>query len=350
MKHHLKEIMTFRKVKINPMQIIGSGLCMLIILFTGYFLDNLLIASYGSLGIFVFLYYQNLPLKNLLTRFSAVSAFIFLSYIVSSLSTHVSWTAPLVVATIGFLGRIFFRLYEITKPGVFFGVMVSAMGVSSKIPLAKLPMLSLFFLLGIALAFLIAIIVHYTEKTPPPVMPKRSLSQRLADDPAVILDGLFYASTLFLAMYLSQSLQLTNPYWFVVSCAAILQGDNLRAMMHRNIQRIFGTTIGLGLSALLLTLPLSTVQTLLVITLLYIIVEYTVRSNYAMANFFITPMALMLSSLMKQQYVTSLLQDRFIGIVLGSLLGVLAAWVMTTGLTFYNKAFQLHETLDKETD
>ena len=345
-----KELLQFRKLQVNPMQIIGSGLCMMIILFTGYFLHNMTIASFGSLGVFVFLYYQNLPLKNLLTRLSVIGGYIFLSYLLGTLSTHASWTAPLAVAASAFSGRVFFRLYAITKPGAFFGVMVAAMATNIHIPLKNLPAASAFFMLGVGLSLLVAIGVHFTEKNLPLILPTIPFKQRLADDPAVILDGIFYAGTLFLAVYLSQGLQLQNPYWLVVSCAAILQGDNLRAMMQRNAQRIFGTTIGIGISAILLSLPLTVVQTLLLITLLYVIVEYSIRANYALANFFTTPMALPLSTLIKQQYVASLLQFRFIGIVLGSLLGVLAAWIMTTGLNFYNQAFQLHENLDRETD
>lgn len=346
----LKELFHLNKPKINPFQIIGSGLCMFTVLFTGYFLDNMAIASFGSFGIFVFLYYHHLPLKNLLLRLSAIGLFVFVSFLLGLLSTHVSWLAPLVVSIIAFTGRVFFRLYNITKPGVFFGVMVAAMGTSINVPLSVLPSAALYFFLGIVLSLIMATLVHFTEKTPAKPVPKISISNRLSNDPAVILDGIFYGGMLFFAVYLSQGLQLTNPYWMVVSTAAVLQGDNLRAMLHRNIQRILGTIIGLGLSALLLNLPLTTVQTLLTITILYVIVEITVRTNYAVANFFITPMSLMLASLIKHQYMIPLLPDRFIGIVLGGILGLFAAWIMTVGLEFYNKEFDLHENLDKEND
>lgn len=346
----LKELFHWNKPKINPFQLIGAGLCMFTVLFTGYFLENMAIASFGSFGIFVFLYYHHLPLKNLLLRLSAIGLFVFVSFLLGLLSTHVSWLAPLVVSIIAFTGRVFFRLYNITKPGVFFGVMVTAMGTSMHLPLSALPSTALYFLLGIILSFIMAGLVHFTEKTPAEPVTKISISQRLADDPAVVLDGIFYGGMLFFAVYLSQGLQLTNPYWMVVSTAAVLQGDNLRAMLHRNIQRILGTIIGLGLSVFLLNLPLTTVQTLLMITILYVIVEITIRTNYAVANFFITPMFLMLASLIKHQYMIPLLPDRFIGIVLGGILGLFAAWIMTVGLKFYNKAFDLHENLDKEND
>jgi uncharacterized membrane protein YccC len=75
------------------------------------------------------------------------------------------------------------------------------------------------------------------------------------------------------------------------------------------------------------------------ITVLFVTVEYFVKRNYAIAQFFTTPMSLMLSMLVKQQYLYSLIQFRFLGIVIGSLLGLLAAWMMTTSLSFYNRKF-----------
>lgn len=114
-------------------------------------------------------------------------------------------------------------------------------------------------------------------------------------------------------------------------------------MAHRNIQRIFGTIIGLAIAAFLLNLTLSVFQTLLMITALFVTVEYFVKRNYAIAQFFTTPMSLMLSMLVKQQYLYTLIQFRFLGIVIGSLLGLLAAWMMTTSLNFYNRKFHSNE-------
>ena len=182
--------------------------------------------------------------------------------------------------------------------------------------------------------------MHFIEKEPLPISKtKKTLKSRIDEDPAVVIDSLLYSGILFFAVYLSMGLQLKNPYWLVVSCAAILQGDNLRAMAHRNIQRIFGTIIGLAIAAFLLNLPLSIFETLLMITVLFVTVEYFVKRNYAIAQFFTTPMSLMLSMLVKQQYLYSLIQFRFLGIVIGSLLGLLAAWMMTTSLSFYNRKF-----------
>ena len=335
-----KELIHYNKPKESPVRLIGAGLCMISVLFTGYLSHQLAISSYGSLGIFTFLYYQRLPLKQLMLRLTIVGTFLTAANFLGMLSTHAVWTAPIVVATVGFLGRFFFRLYGIAKPGPFFIVMVTAMGVSTNVPLAKIPVMSSYFFIGVLFSLLGAFIMHFVEKDSFPAnQVKKTLKERINEDPAVVIDSLLYSGILFFAVYLSMGLQLKNPYWLVVSCASILQGDNLRAMAHRNIQRIFGTIIGLAIAAFLLNLPLSVFETLLMITALFVTVEYFVKRNYAIAQFFTTPMSLMLSMLVKQQYLYTLIQFRFLGIVIGSLLGLLAAWMMTTSLSFYNRKF-----------
>lgn len=335
-----KELIHYHKPKESPFRLIGAGLCMISVLFTGYLSHQLAISSFGSLGIFTFLYYQRLPLKQSMLRLSTIGSFLTIANFLGMLSTHAAWTAPIVVAVVGFLGRFFFRLYGIAKPGPFFIVMVTAMGVSTKIPLAKIPVMSGYFFIGVLFSLLFAFILYFLEKTPlPEIDPAKTLNSRINDDPAVVIDSLLYSGILFFAVYLSMGLQLKNPYWLVVSCASILQGDNLRAMAHRNIQRIFGTIIGLAIAAFLLNLPLSVFETLLLIAALFVTVEYFVKRNYAIAQFFTTPMSLMLSMLVKQQYLYTLIQFRFLGIVIGSLLGLLAAWMMSTSLEFYNRKF-----------
>ncbi|MGX7205724.1 FUSC family protein [Enterococcus pingfangensis] len=339
-----KELIRYNKPKESPFRLIGAGLCMISILLTGYLSHQLAVASFGSLGIFTFLYYQSLPLKQLMLRLSIVGSFLTLGNFLGMLSTHADWTAPIVVAFIGFLGRFFFRLHGIAKPGPFFIVMVTALGTSTKIPLAKIPLMSGYFLVGVLFAIAFAFILHFMEKAPlPETQPSITLKSRIADDPAVIIESLFYSAILFFAVYLSMGLRLENPYWLIVSCAAILQGDTLRAMAHRNIQRIFGTIIGLLIAAFLLNLSLSIFETLIVITLLFVTVEYFIKRNYAIAQFFTTPMSLMLAMLAKQQYIYTLIQFRFLGIVIGSLLGLLAAYLMHTSFNFYNRKFHPNE-------
>jgi hypothetical protein len=54
----------------------------------------------------------------------------------------------------------------------------------------------------------------------------------------------------------------------------------LNGIKQRNIQRIFGTTIGLVISAFLLNLALTTFESIVMITILFVTVEYFIRRNY----------------------------------------------------------------------
>lgn len=345
-----KELIVFHKPKKAPFRLIGAGICMAVPLFIGYFSTNLLIGSFGSLGIFTFLYYQTLPLKKLLIRLSSVGAFLLFGNLVGVLSTHIPWLIPIAIALIAFLARIIFRLYTISKPGAFFIVMVTAMGSGTQIPLEKVPLVMSYVLLGILTSLVVAVLVYFVEGESAVPQKKTSLQERLYTDPTALLDALHYAAILFLATYISQSLHLTNAYWMIVSCAAVLQGDNLRAIMHRNIQRIFGTMIGLLIAALLLSISFTSLETIILICFFFLTVEFFIKRNYAIANFFTTPMSLLLANLAHHHYLVSLLNYRLIGIVLGSLLGLFGAFVLTTSLKFYNRAYQLNERLEREID
>ncbi|WP_265457310.1 FUSC family protein [Enterococcus sp. HY326] len=337
MKGHLKQLLHFNKPQGNRARLFGACLAMLTILLLSYLFHTPTIASFGSLGIFTFLYYDNLRLPDLIKRLLLVGAYLLLCLLVGILGTHAVWTTPMLMATIAFIGRFYFRLYGFAKPGVFFGVMVAGTGSSTRIAVENIPIVIAYFCCGIFISLLFALLVHSMEKNPAAPLPKKNFRKRLDADPTAMIDALFYTAIIFFAAYLSQGLNLHNPYWMVVSAAAILQANDLANMMQRNIQRILGTVIGLGIAAILLNIHFSYLEMVIVITLLFFAVEYFIPRNYAVANFFTTPLSLLLAKLATDQYVISILQYRFIGIFLGSILGVVAAWVMHTGLKFYQR-------------
>lgn len=75
MEQSFKELIHYNKTKDSPFRLIGAGLCMISVLLTGYLSHQLAISSFGSLGIFTFLYYQRLPLKQLMSRLMIVGLF-----------------------------------------------------------------------------------------------------------------------------------------------------------------------------------------------------------------------------------------------------------------------------------
>src|SRR5690606_13470427 len=56
-----------------------------------------------------------------------------------------------------------------------------------------------------------------------------------------------------LSLAVAQVFSVEKPYWAPVSCLAVIQGLNLRAVWLRQAERIVGTLLGLGLTWVLLT-------------------------------------------------------------------------------------------------
>lgn len=349
MRTFIKDITHFKQAPDDPYQLIGAFCCMLIPLLIGYFSGNMTSASFMSFGSLTFLYYKKESAKTLLPRMLLIGLLLLTGHALGMLSTLFAWTAPFVVGFFGFFSRLFFRLYKIINPGSFFVVMVTAMGTSTNAPLSQQPLLSLYFLLGIGIALAGAFILCLLRPMPL-VKQHKSFQERLYTDPGALLSSLFFGNLLLIATYISQSIQLENPYWMVVSAAAVLQGNNLKAVMERNIQRVLGTLLGIGFAAFLLNSSLALLPKIFLISLLFVTVEFFIKHNYAVANFFTTPMSLLLISLAKQQFLYSLLPYRLLGICLGGLLGLFGAWTLVTSLRFYNRTLQIHESFDQESE
>ncbi|MGK0607193.1 FUSC family protein [Enterococcus gilvus] len=332
----IKELFLLKKTNDPYIRHFFSIVCILIVFMIGYFQNQIAFASFGALGISTFNYYKPLPHKHLIKYLFSIGIFMASSNLLGMFASHFRWTAPIIVGIVAFLGRFFFRLYKIEKPGPYFSVMFVSIGVSSNLDFSKIPLMTLFFMIGVLIAVVMALLFSLFDKCPISIYDQQAdLKERLVADPSVIIDSYFYSAILFFATYLSFSLKLYNPYWLVVSCAAILQGNNFNDVFSRNIQRIIGTIIGLVIAALMMELHWSTLNQMFVISILYMIVDFFKKKNYTVLLIFSTPMALMLSNLVHHQYISTLIQYRFISIILGSLLGLISAWLITKMWKFY---------------
>jgi uncharacterized membrane protein YccC len=110
---------------------------------------------------------------------------------------------------------------------------------------------------------------------------------------------------------------LGHPYWAVVSVVAVLPPAGARHSTSRAFHRIFGTTLGVGITALVL-LPGPPVWVLiLVIAIGQFGAEILVGKHYGAALLFITPLALTVAHLASPVSVTGLLVDRVVETALG---------------------------------
>jgi uncharacterized membrane protein YccC len=132
---------------------------------------------------------------------------------------------------------------------------------------------------------------------------------------------------------LAQLLHLEKPYWVPISCLAVIQGMNLRAIWNRQLHRILGTSIGLLVAWGLLWLGLQDWGMALAMMLLTFIVETAVVRHYGFAAIFITPLTLLLAeaATMGQAAPTVLMQARLVDTVVGCLVGLAGGACLHSG-------------------
>lgn len=118
-----------------------------------------------------------------------------------------------------------------------------------------------------------------------------------------------------------------HPYWAIVAAVVPLAVPRLRAQVVRALQRALGTTVGIGLAAVLLSVPLSPLAAVLVAAALQGVAELLVVRNYGAALVFITPLALLMGHLAHPEPVADLVVDRLVETLLGIAVGLLVAWV-----------------------
>lgn len=343
----LHSIVHYNRPKDSKMRLISAGICILVINITGYMLGNYSINSLGTLGVFTFLHYSPNEKNRIMKRLIFVGMCIILSHALGMISTLSIWLPPLTIGVIAFGSRLLFRIFQIDKPGDIFIILVAAAGSTNPLPLEEMPMLSLYVTFGVVISVIMGYVTLKVEG-----MPKQSLRfntnimSKIRQDPRVIVDSFYYAAALFFASYVNIALGLGAYSWIVVSCSAILQGNTLLQIVSRNFQRIIGTICGLISAVLLLSIPIDALTKITIVVIFYMIVEYFMPRNYSIAIFFVTNMVLLQMTLNDPYIWPELLKVRFLGIIIGSLLGVVAAVIQYRFYHFYSQSIINERTYD----
>jgi uncharacterized membrane protein YccC len=118
-------------------------------------------------------------------------------------------------------------------------------------------------------------------------------------------------------------LGIGHNYWAILSAIVPLAAATRATRLQRAVHRVLGTVGGLGLTALLLAIPLVPWQLVLVLIVLQFLTEMFVIRHYSLALLFITPLALLMSQLAAPVADRgSLLADRLLETIIGVAVGV----------------------------
>ncbi|WP_192986025.1 FUSC family protein [Carnobacterium mobile] len=350
-KKFFQEITTIKKTEDSLLRVFGAGTTTGIILMTGFLLNNMQIGTFGALGGFAFLYYQPIPTKFLMRRILGVGVCLVLSFLAGALSTFIPWMIPITIGIVSLISLLVFRILGLPKPGAFFIIMVNSMGTGLTLGFSEIIWAASYVAYGVLTAALMASLVGIAHRALikekeeyTTVAFKTKFIYALKHDPELLLSSIHHAGIIFFAAYLGSALELGNPYWITISCAAVLQGRELMVIMYRNVQRVVGGIFGLLLGMFLFSLDLNVIQTIIVIMILNFFVEYAMVRNYGLANFFTNPLALLLANLSSGAFVNELVGNRFIGLVLGSIIGLIGAALIAGAIKLFKGENGLPET------
>ncbi len=159
--------------------------------------------------------------------------------------------------------------------------------------------------------------------------PKVPPWRRLAPGSPLLPIALRTAVGCALAGYGSLALGVGRPYWALVTAAALYQA-NVTLTWNRGVQRVVGNLVGvLAFAAIAPFAHLGHAELVVSCLALAFGAEALISRNYWLGTVCVTPMALLVTEFARFQQPGELILDRVVDTLLGAVLGVAAAVLVT---------------------
>lgn len=279
----------------------------------------------GAVAGLSFLYLPATPLRQRIPLIIGCSFVMWASFATGLIAGGRPVAAILVTSGVAVAATWFCKVWRLMPPGPLFMVMAAAIAAFLPAMEGGLTRILGSFALGCLWACAVAVayslyIVRLRQPQPASRPGPAELRAAAGDS---VLTGTFVALSLVLAAVLG----FDRPYWVPVSCLAVMQGLTLRAAWNRNVHRMVGTAIGLGLTALIMPLMISASFVAVAVIGLTYLIETAVVRHYAFAAIFITPLTIILAenSSQGQASVAALMNARLVDTVVGALIGLAGA-------------------------
>ena len=318
--HHLTTVNPSDRLwLLPPFAALATGLPLLI----GAYLNQMNYALVASLGSMVFLY---LPQSSLSHRMVTLMTCAFGVTACYGLGVLTHLTPGLVIPVLMFIAicsTMVCRFYGMGPPGSLFFIMAAALGAYAPVGVQQLPLMVGLVALGTMIACILAFVYSVVALRIRP--PKAPPEQPLALFDFVIFDSVVIGAFVGISLLVAQLLDLQRAYWVPISCIAVIQGQSLRAVWNRQLQRVLGTAVGLLVAWALLTMPLNHWSIALSITLLSLIIESVVVRHYGVAVMFITPLTIFLAeaAVTDRGAAGALMQARLFDTIVGCVVGLI---------------------------
>jgi len=285
-----------------------------------------IVASMGGLAI---LYMRQTAIAHRMISLGLASFGFCVCFTAGILTSFNPYLSAFTLGLTVFFVTLVCRFFSVPPPGTFFFILVACIARAMPFDPALVAERTGILLFGcmwaclLALGYSVGQACFFRKITAQGVQPGDSRIQAIILESAVI--ALFVGGGYLFSLIV----ELDNPYWVPVSCAAIMQGATFRAVWHRNVHRIVGTALGMGLAWIIFSLSPGVWTLALLIMLLSFVIEALVPRNYGLAVVFITPITLIFAD--TSAAISSpehLIQARLVDIIIGSSIGYIGGWII----------------------
>ena len=289
------------------------------------------------LGAFTALYCANLPPKDRLVALPFVGAGFVGASVLGVLGSGNAWLtiASLILVAI-IASSIAFRS-GLGPPGPMQFVLVAGISSHAAAPAnlggASLngPLVASLVGFGAISAYLLVIaplvLPSVRRREGKPAGPSAAFSWAPLDQETAVIMARVVAAVAIAGM-VSWPLGVNRAYWVIMVAGAILHARHVRRLtVVRTVQRVLGTVVGAAAFAVFVALQPIGLWLVATVTLLQFGIEVVVGRNYGLALIFITPLALMISSVVGPDTPLSLAGERIGDTLLGALIALVVLWI-----------------------
>jgi hypothetical protein len=290
-------------------------------LLVGAWFGNISYAALASIGGMTIVYVPRTTLDHRMVTVMAAAFGMIACFALGQISQFVPVARAPIIALVAMIVTMACRYYRVSPPGSLFFVMAAAIGAYTSgvtAAPARLGVFALGTIGAVAVTFLYSLhILRSRAPLPTPKPPDDLLD-------FVVIDSLIIGLFVGLSLGAAQILGIEKPYWAPVSCLAVIQGVNLRAVWNRKTHRILGTMIGLAVTWVLARYTADPWIIAITITVLTFCIETAIVRHYAFAAIFITPLAILLAevSTLGHSSSSALILARFVDTVIGAVIGL----------------------------
>jgi uncharacterized membrane protein YccC len=305
-----------------------ASLCVGIPLLVGYYFNRLDYGILACIAGLVILYMPTTTVARRMITLLACSFGFMVSFFIGVCFSFDPIISSVVLGLFAMSVHWIVNYFRMKPPGGFFFIMIASLASCMPFNLETIPIRVGLIGMGAMLACTLALLysLFVAEKH----SPKKELIVVENNNETTLFESVIVGVFIFLSLITGRLLELENPYWLPISCAAVMQGASLKHVWQRSFQRVLGTFIGLGLTWLLLLFKMTPLTICICIMVLQFIIEMLIVRHYGLAVVFITPLTLFLAEAGGAMTVdaTTLISVRFLDIFLGSCIGAVAGWFL----------------------